>query len=77
MDNNEAYLSKMNRMEKTQIKEEHGRATTVKTHPNRSETEKNCLEWYNKYIHAYDYLLQLDNSHKADNTWKDKLMNFL
>ena len=77
MDNNEAYLSKMNRMEKTQIKEERGGATTVKTHPNSTETEKNCLEWYNKYIHAYDYLLQLDNSHKADNTWKDKLMNFL
>jgi hypothetical protein len=77
MDNNEAYLSKMNRMEKTQIKEEHGGATTVKMHPNSTETEKNCLEWYNKYIHAYDYLLQLDNSHKADNTWKYKLMNFL
>src|ERR671918_1108956 len=77
MDNNEAYLSKMNRMEKTQIKEEHGGATTVKTHSNSTETEKNCLDWYNKYIHAYDYFLQLDNSHKADNAWKDKLMNFL
>ena len=77
MDNNEAYLSKMNHMEETQIKEEQVRDTIGKIHPNSTETEKNCLNWYNKYIRAYDYLLQLDTSHKADNAWKDKLMNFL
>jgi hypothetical protein len=77
IDNNEVYLSKMNRMEETQIKEELGGATIDKIHRNSTEIEKNCLNWYNKYKHAYNYLLQLDNSHKADNAWKDKLVNFL
>jgi hypothetical protein len=73
IDNNEAYLSKMNRMEELQIREERGGATI----DNSAETEKNCLNWYNKYINAYNYLSQLDNSDKVDNVWKDKLMNFL
>ena len=77
IDNNEVYLSKMKRMEETQIKEEGGGAKVVKMHSNSTETEKNCLDWYNKYKHAYDYWLQLDPPHKADNTWKDKLLNFL
>lgn len=57
IDNNEAYLSKMNRMKEIQIKEERGGATIDKMHSNSTETEKNCLEWYNKYIHAYNHLL--------------------
>ena len=57
IDNNEAYLSKINRMEEIQIKEERGGATIDKMHSNSTETEKNCLEWYNKYIHAYNHLL--------------------
>jgi hypothetical protein len=76
VDNNEAYLSKMNRIEETQIKEERGGATIDKMRPNIAETEKNCLQWYNKYINAHNYL-QLHNSVKADNGWKDRLMNFL
>jgi len=67
----------MNRMEEIQIEEERGGATTDKIHKNSTEIEKNCLDWYNKYEHAYNYWLQLDSSHKADNTWKDKLLNFL
>jgi hypothetical protein len=78
IDNNEAYLSTINRMEEIQIKEEQGGATIDKMHSNSTtKTEKNCLEWYNKYIHAYNYMLQLDTTHKADNDWKDKLVNFL
>ncbi|MGH9965729.1 MAG: hypothetical protein ACRD5E_13000 [Nitrososphaeraceae archaeon] len=55
IDNNEAYLSKINRTEEIQIKEERGGATTDKIHKNSTEIEKNCLEWYNKYEHAYNY----------------------
>jgi hypothetical protein len=57
IDNNEAYLSKMNRMKEIQLKEERGGATIDKMYSNSTETEKNCLEWYNKYIHAYNHLL--------------------
>ena len=55
IDNNTAYISKMNRMEEIQIEEERGGATTDKIHKNRTEIEKNCLDWYNKYEHAYNY----------------------
>jgi hypothetical protein len=56
IDNNEAYLSKMNRMKEIQIKEERGGGATIdKMHSNSTETEKNCLDWYNKYEHAYNY----------------------
>jgi hypothetical protein len=47
----------MNRMEEIQIKEERGGATIDKMHSNSTETEKNCLEWYNKYIHVYNHML--------------------
>ena len=55
IDNNLAYISKMNRMEEIQIEEERGGATTDKIHKNSTEIEKNCLDWYNKYEHAYNY----------------------
>lgn len=55
IDNDEAYLSKINRMEEIQIKEERGGATSDKIHKNSTEIEKNCLDWYNKYEHAYNY----------------------
>jgi hypothetical protein len=55
IDNNIAYISKMNRMEEIQIEEERGGATTDKIHKNSTEIEKNCLDWYNKYEHAYNY----------------------
>jgi hypothetical protein len=56
IDNNEAYLSKINHMEEIQIKEEQRGVIIDKMHSNNTETEKNCLEWYNKYTHAYNYL---------------------
>ncbi|MGB7635406.1 MAG: hypothetical protein WBL68_16930, partial [Nitrososphaeraceae archaeon] len=56
IDNNKAYLSKMDRMKEIQIEEEvAGGATNGRMHINSTETEKNCLEWYEKYLHAYNY----------------------
>lgn len=55
IDNSTAYISKMNHMEEIQIEEERGGATTDKIHnKNSTEIEKNCLDWYNKYEHAYN-----------------------
>jgi hypothetical protein len=42
-------------MEEIQIEEERGGATTDKIYKNSTEIEKNCLDWYNKYEHAYNY----------------------
>ncbi|MGH9974816.1 MAG: hypothetical protein ACRD8Z_03130 [Nitrososphaeraceae archaeon] len=49
IDNNEAYLSKMSRIEEIQIREEQTEVTIDKMHSNLTEAEKNCQEWYNKY----------------------------
>ena len=55
IDNNKAYISTINRMEEIQIEEEQGGVENDKMHKNRTKIEKNCLEWYNKYKHAYNY----------------------
>ena len=78
IDNNKAYLSKMDRMKEIQIEEEvAGGATNGRMHINSTETEKNCLEWYEKYLHAYNYWLSLDSSQKEDDTSKEKLLSFI
>jgi hypothetical protein len=56
IDNNEAYVSKMSRIEEIQIREEQTGVTIDKMHSNLTEAEKNCQEWYNKYRYAHDYL---------------------
>jgi hypothetical protein len=61
IDNNTAYISKMNRMEEIQIEEEYAAGVTPnKMHINSTETEKNCLDWNEKYLRAYNYWLSLD-----------------
>ena len=78
IDNNKAYLSKMDRMKEIQIEEEvAGGATNGRMHINSTETEKNCLEWYEKYLHAYNYWLSLDSSQKEDDTSKERLLSFI
>ena len=78
IDNNKAYISKMNRMKEIQIGEEvAGGATNGRMHINSTETEKNCLEWYEKYLRAYKYWLSLDSSQKKDDTLKEKLLSFI
>jgi hypothetical protein len=72
IDINKAYISKMNRMEEIQIKDELEAGTTAST-----ETEKNCLEWYKKYLHAYNYWLSLDSVQKKDDSLKEKLLSFI
>ena len=63
----------MNRMKEIQIGEEvAGGATNDRMHINNTETEKNCLEWYEKYLRAYNYWSSLDSSQKEDKT-KDAL----
>ena len=78
IDNNKAYISKMNRMKEIQIGEEvAGGATNGRMHINNTETEKNCLEWYEKYLRAYNYWSSLDSSQKEDDTSKEKLLSFI
>lgn len=78
IDNNTAYISKMNRMKEIQIEEEYATGVTAnKMHINSTETGKNCLEWYEKYSRAYNYWLSLDPFQKADNSWKEKLVSFV
>jgi hypothetical protein len=78
IDNNRAYLSKMNRMKEMQIEDELAAgATSNKILFNSTETEKNCLEWYEKYLHAYNYWLSLDSDEKEDDSLKEKLLRFV
>jgi hypothetical protein len=78
IDNNRAYLSKMNRMKEMQIEDELAAgATSNKILFNSTETEKNCLEWYEKYLHAYNYWLSLDSDEKEDDSLKEKLLSLV
>lgn len=72
IDINKAYISNMNRMAEMQIKDELEAGATAIT-----ETEKNCLEWYKKYLHAYNYWLRLDSVQKKDDSLKEKLLSFI
>jgi hypothetical protein len=78
IDNNRAYLSKMNRMKEMQIEDELAAgASSNKMLFNSTETEKNCLEWYEKYLHAYTYWLNLDSDEKEDDSLKEKLISLV
>jgi hypothetical protein len=78
IDNNRAYLSKMNRMKEMQIEDElSAGATSNKILFNSTETEKNCLEWYEKYLHAYNYWLSLESDEKEDDSLKEKLLRLV
>ena len=48
-----------------------------KMHINSTETEKNCLDWNEKYLRAYNYWLSLGPFQKADNSWKEMLVSFV
>ena len=64
-------------MKEIQIEEEvAGGATNDMMHIINA-TEKNCLEWYEKYLHAYNYWLSLNSSQKEDDTSKEKLLSFI
>ena len=65
-------------MKETQIKDELSEgATANKIHFNRTETEKNCLEWYEKYLRAYNYWLSLDSVQRKDDSLKETLLRFI
>jgi hypothetical protein len=68
----------MNRMKEIQIEDELAAgATASKIQINSTETEKNCLEWYEKYLHAYNYWLSLDSVQKEDDSLKEELLSFI
>jgi hypothetical protein len=78
VDNNNAYISKMNRITKIQIEDELAEGSTDnKIRINSTETEKNCLEWYEKYLRAYNYWLSLDSVEKEDDSLKEKLLSYI
>jgi hypothetical protein len=78
IDNSKAYLSKMNRMKEMQIGDELAAgATSNKILFNSTETEKNCLEWYEKYLYAHNYWLSLDSDEKEDDSLKEKLLSLV
>ena len=78
IDNNKAYITKMDRMKELQIEDELAvGATTNRIHFNSTEREKNCLEWYKKYLRAYDYWLSLDSVQKEDDSLKEMLLSFI
>ena len=78
IDNNKTYVSKMNRMKEIQIEDELAAgATANKIRINRTETEKNCLEWHEKYLRAYNYWLSLDSVQKEDDSLKEELLSFI
>ena len=78
IDNNKTYVSKMNRMKEIQIEDELAAgATASKIQINSTETEKNCLEWHEKYLRAYDYWLSLDSVQKEDDSLKEELLSFI
>jgi hypothetical protein len=74
---NEAYISKIERMEELQIKEESEESTINHIRDqNSTETQTNCGDWYIKYTHAYNNLLNSSHSHQ-DNIWKEEFLNSL
>ena len=78
VDSNNAYISKMNRITKIQIEDELAEGSTDnKIRINSTETEKNCLEWYEKYLRAYNYWLSLDSVEKEDDSLKEKLLSYI
>jgi hypothetical protein len=76
VDSNKTYLSKMDRMKQIQIEDELVTGATVsKIRINSTETEKNCLDWYTKYLSAYNYWLSSDSDSDPDSVqMKDGLM---
>ena len=68
----------MDRMKELQIEDELAAgATTNRILINSTETEKNCLEWYKKYLRASDYWLSLDSVQKEDDSLKEMLLSFI
>jgi hypothetical protein len=78
IDNNETYISTMNRIKEVQIEEELIEWDAAnKIHANSTKAEKNCLEWYEKYLRAYNYWESLDSDQKGDDSLKEKLIGFI
>ena len=70
-----AYISKINRMEEIQIEDELSAGGTGMHHINSAKNH--CPEWYERYLHAYDYWLSLDSGQMQDNTLKEKLLSLI
>jgi hypothetical protein len=78
IDSSEAYISKMNRMKEVQIEEELSSGGTAnRIHVKSTEEEKNCIEWYEKYLRAYNYWVGLDSVQMDDDSLQEKLLSFI
>jgi hypothetical protein len=78
IDNSEPYISKMNGMEEAQIEEELTTGDNAdKIRINSTKAEKNCLEWYEKYLRAYEYWVSLDSDQKENDSLKQRLLGFI
>jgi hypothetical protein len=68
----------MNRIKDVQIEEELTEwNAAIKNHVNSTKAEKNCLEWYEKYLRAYNYWVSLDSVQKEDDSFKEKLLSLI
>ena len=72
---NKAYISKMNRMEEIQIEDELTAGGAAMHHINGPKSH--CPEWYERYLHTYDYWLSLDSGQRQGNSLKEKLLSLL
>ncbi|HEY7695898.1 MAG TPA: hypothetical protein VH797_07355 [Nitrososphaeraceae archaeon] len=78
IDNSESYIFKMNRIKDVQIEEELTAWDAAnEIHANSTEAERNCLEWYEKYLRAYNYWVGLNSDQKVDDSLKEKLLSFI
>jgi hypothetical protein len=76
---NEVYISKMDRMKRLQIKEEHAGSTVNQVlQKNSTEIENNCRKWYNTYTYAYNHWLNSRSFSEAeDNEWEQEMLRFI
>lgn len=76
---NEAYISKMDRMKRLQIKEEYAGSTVNQVlYKNSTEIENNCGEWYNTYNYARNHWLNSRSFSEAeDNKWEQEMLRFI
>jgi hypothetical protein len=79
IDNSESYISKMNRIKEVQIEEEEliEWDAANKINVNSTKAEKNCLEWYEKYLRAYDYWVSSDSVQKEDDSLQENLLRLI
>jgi hypothetical protein len=85
--NNRVDIDKMNSIKRVQIEDEHAawvvyNESNITSKSNKSNItsngrEMNCLEWHNKYLHAYNYWLTSNSVPDEVDLLKRKLFSFI